>query len=1613
MRRGFAALLVIVAGLSLAAPAFADFPYTRGANTGDYTDYFLNNAQVPNDLGGEEYKFAATPDPANAINNARPTELGGVRGGHLVDDDPASETAFELSTGRPDVTIAVHDSGIEWDNAGAMHNLRYKTRLNQGEVPRPQGPCSSPPGGDPYDCNGDHVFNLEDYEDDPRVQAVVDGGAPRNGPSMMMTPQDVLIAFSNPGFAGDGKRGRVDDDGNGYVDDIVGWDFLDNDNDPFDDVGYGHGTGEAQDSTGEANNGSGRVGSCPNCMVIHMRVGDSFIADVNRFAAGVTYAADNDVQIVQSALGTLNGSTVAREAIDYAYRHGVTTILSAADEAAQHNNQPSLPHSILVNSMTESPVPAPDQSYTAFNGCTNYNAKITLAIPSNSCSSEAVGIASGMAGLIYSAALNAKAKGKLASHPDRDACETVDGQPCVITPNEVRQLMATGRIDGADAGTTLDVADQQSDDINFLSPGPTASPSDDTPEPACFPARAINCTGPYGSGNTYKALLNANRPALLSNPAVAESYAARSGRDQYYGWGRVNMRKAVEAVLPGGVGSATPSRIPPEAEITSPEWYEQLDPEQDFSVEGDVFARGGAYTCDVLVAPGQYPNQRKTTDAPPGDFKSVGTGWCDGTTNHSGAEAADMRSGTLATVDIATLTDPATGMFPLATDFHGPQPEASPATSNGRPAHAPHSFTVKLVVTTTTGPPMSGEDQRSAYVHRDAAMLDGFPRTVAHPGADGAPDYPTGDGESSPAFADLDGDNRNELIYATSDGAVHAIAPNGSELPGWPVSGDVPAFRAQHAGAPGYQSGAVNAGRGGAFLASVAVGDTDANGLPEVYAADLEGKIYGWNPEGQRIFTEESNPNYSGRPLQPFFRVRNGELNRTQHGFISSPVLADLEEDDEGDLELIAPNMDRHLYAWDTDDPSPGTPTPFGNPSNPVVDGYPVLIVDREKVDSIDPATHRIQFRSDAGAQQQGAIIDTPAVADIAGDSKPEIVLGANEGYTPPNPDDPQSTEPEANASATGNFGFTAADQAGTILETFDQGALINPGNTRLYALKASGDQDGDPATEDAEIDGTGDDWPVDLAFLTAGLLPVVGEGVTGYPTIGPATCPSGGEGLKIGVISYAGPAYVLNPEDGSSCYGNGPDGKHNTLVTDSGGSADAVDRPIIPAVGSPAFGDLGGVSPSLVIPAAGLQRAVDLALPENQPLGQDYIAAWDTSTGQFRPGFPQTQNDLSFLTGPSIADIDGLPGDEVISGSASLDLNAYNAAGIAVPGWPKLTTDWTIANPLIGSFGELETDDPNKVVIGMTRSGYINAYETGAPACSSSSWPRFHHDNANSGAYNRDAVLPGKPMEIAAASGALTFDAPGDDLLCGTATKYEIRTSNAPINEGNFKAATPLTGAPTPAAAGTEESYTLPAEALRYVAVRAVDDQDNVGRVASLDLNPSGGGPGGGGTGGGDTGGGTDTGGGGTGGGTAGGGAAGGGTPGRDCTAVISGTEGKDRLRGTDGSDRIRALAGKDRVKGAGGNDCINAGPNGDRARGNDGNDRIGGGSGPDRLRGDDGDDRITGGDDPDRIKGGDGDDRIRANGDGTRDRINCGEGDDVVFADDRDRVKNCERVR
>ncbi len=181
------------------AAAWAEVPYPSCQQAGcsdpkDFASYlFRRPGELPNDF-----------DPSSSSN----WKYKPIIGMNVL-------AAWRVSTGRPDVVVAVLDSGIRWNRA----DLARKVALNIGELPVPKG-CAS------HDCNGDGVVNVEDYR----------GVADHNG-NGILDAQDLLKEYSD----------GVDDDGNGYVDDIAGWDFFQDDNDPDDDVDFGHGTGEADD----------------------------------------------------------------------------------------------------------------------------------------------------------------------------------------------------------------------------------------------------------------------------------------------------------------------------------------------------------------------------------------------------------------------------------------------------------------------------------------------------------------------------------------------------------------------------------------------------------------------------------------------------------------------------------------------------------------------------------------------------------------------------------------------------------------------------------------------------------------------------------------------------------------------------------------------------------------------------------------------------------------------------------------------------------------------------------------------------------------------------------------------------------------------------------------------------------------------------------------------------------------------------------------------------------------------------------------------------------------------------------------------------------------------
>lgn len=203
--------------------------------------------------------------------------------GGTPDADIDAPEAWDIETGDKSIIIAIHDTGVDWDHPDLADNIW----VNPGE-----------------DLNGNGVVDPSDF----------------NG---------------------------VDDDSNGFIDDLRGWDFVDTndtvapgedgtvrDNDPMDF--YGHGTHCSGIASADTNNTIGIAGVCWNCSIMAVRAGylkengDGRL-EVDDATEGVIYAVDNGADVLSMSWGGYNDSDLVKDVMNYAYSNGVILVAAAGN----------------------------------------------------------------------------------------------------------------------------------------------------------------------------------------------------------------------------------------------------------------------------------------------------------------------------------------------------------------------------------------------------------------------------------------------------------------------------------------------------------------------------------------------------------------------------------------------------------------------------------------------------------------------------------------------------------------------------------------------------------------------------------------------------------------------------------------------------------------------------------------------------------------------------------------------------------------------------------------------------------------------------------------------------------------------------------------------------------------------------------------------------------------------------------------------------------------------------------------------------------------------------------------------------------------------------------
>ncbi len=148
---------------------------------------------------------------------------------------------------------------------------------------------------------------------------------------------------------------NIDDDGNGYIDDVNGYNFLNHNNNPDALAGDDHGTHVSGIAAARTNNGIGVAGVAGNSTILPLKWYDGGTWTAAIIAETFTYAADNGANIVNTSYnmdGWAN-DPVVHAAFQYMYDAGILHFNSAGNSGALNPPRQVFEQTLLVAS-TES-----------------------------------------------------------------------------------------------------------------------------------------------------------------------------------------------------------------------------------------------------------------------------------------------------------------------------------------------------------------------------------------------------------------------------------------------------------------------------------------------------------------------------------------------------------------------------------------------------------------------------------------------------------------------------------------------------------------------------------------------------------------------------------------------------------------------------------------------------------------------------------------------------------------------------------------------------------------------------------------------------------------------------------------------------------------------------------------------------------------------------------------------------------------------------------------------------------------------------------------------------------------------------------------------------------
>lgn len=209
------------------------------------------------------------------------------------------------------------------------------------------------------------------------------------GSNVVIAVVDDAIENTHPDLApniwvnpGEIAANGIDDDNNGFIDDINGWDVANNSADVSPpEANYDHGTHVAGIASAATNNGIGVSAIGFSCKIMCVKATNS-ASSITHGYNGILYAANNGAKIISMSWGGPGTSVTAQNIINYALEKGCILVASAGNDNSASATYPAALNGVISVAST-----AINDSKSDFS---NYGSWIKISAPGSSITSTTI-----------------------------------------------------------------------------------------------------------------------------------------------------------------------------------------------------------------------------------------------------------------------------------------------------------------------------------------------------------------------------------------------------------------------------------------------------------------------------------------------------------------------------------------------------------------------------------------------------------------------------------------------------------------------------------------------------------------------------------------------------------------------------------------------------------------------------------------------------------------------------------------------------------------------------------------------------------------------------------------------------------------------------------------------------------------------------------------------------------------------------------------------------------------------------------------------------------------------------------------------------------------------